>query len=360
MAHVDTIRRIEEILREAEEKISGVENNEELEQLRIKYLGRKGELTQILKALKEFSIEERTEIGRRANEVKDAIERLIQERAAELSKEAGIEDEADFTLPGKVYFSSGKHPLTLLIEEICDYFVGLGYEVVSGPEAELDYYNFTALNIPPYHPARSMHDTFYLSENTLFEMEASEEELKKATREIALMRTHTSPVQIRTMLKKSPPVFIVAPGKCYRKDVADATHSPVFHQIEGLAVAEGITFADLKGTLSAFLKHLFGDEIRVQFRASYFPFTEPSAEVDVSCIICGGKGCRVCKGSGWLEVLGAGMVHPQVLEEVGYDSEKYTGFAFGMGVERLAMLKYGIPDIRLFLENNILFLSQFY
>lgn len=360
MTLADSIRKIEEILREAKDSISAVNNSDELEKVRIKYLGRKSELIQIIRSLKELSVEERKEIGRRANEAKDTIEKLIEEKAAELSKEIKVEDEVDFTLPGKVYFSSGKHPLTLLIEEICDYFVGLGYEVVSGPEAELDYYNFTALNIPPYHPARSMHDTFYLSKNTLFEMEASEEELKKATREIALMRTHTSPVQIRTMLKKSPPVFIVAPGKCYRKDVADATHSPVFHQIEGLAVAEGITFADLKGTLSAFLKHLFGKNVRVQFRASYFPFTEPSAEVDVSCIICGGTGCRVCKGSGWLEVLGAGMVHPAVLEEVGYDSEKYTGFAFGMGVERLAMLKYGVPDIRLFLENNILFLMQFY
>lgn len=354
----EILNEIETIQKEALRAIEGAGSKEELEKLRVSYLGRKARLTFILRSLKDLSPEDRRLVGSRANEVKAKLEELLRSKEEELSKKHARE-VIDFSLPGKKFPRGREHPLQKLIEEISYFFVGLGYEVVSGPEAELDYYNFTALNIPPYHPARSMHDTFYLTPETLFELDLSEAELREATRNIALLRTHTSPVQIRTMLRKKPPVFIIAPGKCYRKDIPDATHSPVFHQIEGLAVAEGITFADLKGTLESFLKYLFGDETKVQFRASYFPFTEPSAEVDVSCIICGGRGCRVCKDSGWLEVLGAGMVHPAVLEEVGYDSEKYTGFAFGMGVERLAMLKYRIPDIRLFLENNIQFLEQF-
>lgn len=354
----EIINEIEKIKNEAISAIEKASSKEELEKLRVSYLGRKARLTLILRSLKDLSPDERKLVGSKANEAKTKLEELLRLKEEELAGRLSVE-AVDFSLPGKKFPRGREHPLQKLIDEISSFFIGLGYEVVSGPEAELDYYNFTALNIPPYHPARSMHDTFYLTPDTLFELDAGEEELREATRSIALLRTHTSPVQIRTMLKKKPPLFIIAPGKCYRKDIPDATHSPVFHQIEGLAVAEGITFADLKGTLETFLKYLFGEETEVQFRASYFPFTEPSAEVDVSCIICGGKGCRVCKDSGWLEVLGAGMVHPAVLEEVGYDSEKYTGFAFGMGVERLAMLKYRIPDIRLFLENNILFIEQF-
>lgn len=355
----EILKKIDSILKSAEEEIGSLNNPDALSLLKTKYLGRKSELNQLMRLLPELSPEQRREVGSKANSAKQRIESLIEEKEKALVKKVEPKSTVDFSLPGKKYFESKEHPLQMLIDEICSFFIGLGYEVVSGPEAEIDYYNFTALNIPPYHPARSMHDTLYLSEETLFETDATEEELKELTRNIALLRTHTSPVQIRTMLRKKPPVFIVAPGKCYRRDIPDATHSPVFHQIEGLAVDKGITFTDLKGTLEAFLKHLFGEEARVRFRASYFPFTEPSAEVDVSCIICGGKGCRVCKETGWLEVLGAGMVHPNVLEEVGYDSETYTGFAFGMGVERLAMLKYGIPDIRIFLENNIKFLEQF-
>lgn len=355
----ELIRSVEEIKKAASEEIEKATSISDLEKLKIAYLGRKAELNLILRRLKELSPEERKIVGEKANSVKKELEEKFRERESFLSQIEEKKEVIDFSLPGKRYFVSNEHPIQRLINEICEFFIGLGYEVVSGPEAEIDYYNFTALNIPPYHPARSMHDTLYLTESTLFELEGPEEQLKEATRNIALLRTHTSPVQIRTMLRKKPPLFIVAPGRCYRRDVPDATHSPVFHQIEGLAVAEGISFSDLKGTLELFLRNLFSQNARVRFRASYFPFTEPSAEVDVSCIICSGEGCRVCKETGWLEVLGAGMVHPNVLEEVGYDSEKYTGFAFGMGVERLAMLKYGIPDIRMFFENNLKFLQQF-
>ncbi len=359
MAVENILKKLDEIEKKALEKINTAGSLDDLENLRVVYLGRKAELTQILRSLKELSADDRRVVGARANKVRALIEEKLESKRTALQSQ-GKREWLDFTLPGKIYFNSHEHPVKSLIDRICEIFIGLGYEVVTGPEAELDYYNFTALNIQPYHPARSMHDTLYLSEDNLFEMEdATEEDLKKATRNISLLRTHTSPVQIRTMLERKPPLFIVAPGKCYRKDVPDATHSPVFHQIEGLAVAENIRFSDLKGTLEVFLKELFGKDTRVRFRASYFPFTEPSAEVDVSCIICGAKGCRVCSQTGWLEVLGAGMVHPAVLEEVGYDSERYTGFAFGMGVERLAMLKHGIPDIRLFFENNLKFLSQF-
>lgn len=355
----EIIARIEEIEKEAAREVIGAGSLSDLQNLKIKFLGRKAELNQLMRLLPSLDKDARRAVGSRANRAKEYLEELFEKQEELLKAKEVRLKKVDFSLPGKRYFVVKEHPIQILIDEICSFFVGLGYEVVSGPEAELDYYNFTALNIPPYHPARSMHDTLYLSELTLFDIEGTEEELRQATRNIALLRTHTSPVQIRTMLRKKPPVYIVAPGKCYRRDVPDATHSPVFHQIEGLAVDEGISFTDLKGTLEAFLKHLFGEEARVQFRASYFPFTEPSAEVDVSCIICRGEGCRVCKETGWLEVLGAGMVHPNVLEEVGYDSERYTGFAFGMGVERLAMLKYGVPDIRLFLENNLKFLEQF-
>lgn len=353
--------KYEELRQRAFEELDSAQTIDEVEKVRVKYLGRKGEITGILRSLKDLSVEERKAVGAFANQLKQELTERIEAKKASLEEKAKATKAAgiDITLPGKKYGVAHRHPLLISIQRITEFFIGLGYEVVSGPEAEIDYYNFTALNIPPYHPARSMQDTFYLSAESLFELEASEEELREKTREIALLRTHTSPVQIRTMLKRKPPVYIVAPGKCYRKDTPDATHSPVFHQVEGLAVDEGITFADLKGTLEEFLRFFFGPETRVQFRASYFPFTEPSAEVDVSCVMCGGEGCRLCKGTGWLEVLGAGMVHPAVLEEVGYDSEKYTGFAFGMGVERLTMLYYSIPDIRLFYENDLRFIKQF-
>lgn len=353
--------KYEELRDAALKEVESARSLDELEKVRVKYLGRKGELTRILRGLKDLNVEERKRVGSFANRLKQELTEKIEARKAELDSGAGSTGAGgvDISLPGKRFGEAHRHPLLLSIQRITAFFTGLGYELVGGPEAEIDYYNFTALNIPPYHPARSMHDTFYLSEKSLFEIEAEEDELREKTREIALLRTHTSPVQIRAMLRRQPPVYIVAPGKCYRKDTPDATHSPVFHQVEGLAVDEGITFADLKGTLEEFLRYFFGPESRVQFRASYFPFTEPSAEVDVSCIMCRGEGCRLCKGTGWLEVLGAGMVHPAVLEEVGYDSERYTGFAFGMGVERLAMLYHRIPDIRLFYENDLRFIKQF-
>jgi len=332
---------------------------EEVEAVRVRFLGRKGALTSILRSLSQLPPEERKEVGARANELRARLDTLIDEKTASLKARAAGAEEIDLTLPGFVWPAGRPHPVMQTIAEIVDIFIGLGYTVAEGPEAELDYYNFTALNQPSYHPARSTHDTFYLTEETLFDLDVSEEEARSRSRSIALMRTHTSPVQIRVMEQQKPPIYIVAPGRCYRRDVPDATHSPIFHQIEGLAVDEGITFADLKGTLELFARRYFGPDTLVNFRASYFPFTEPSAEMDVSCVICKGEGCRLCKGSGWLEVLGAGMVHPAVLEGVGIDSERYTGFAFGMGPERLTILKYGIPDIRMFFENDLRFLRQF-
>lgn len=355
MAGIDDVRAIGE---RAGAEIERASTLAELEELRVRYLGRKGELTSVLRSIAALPPEERREVGAAANELKRRLESLIEERLAAL-REPAREGAVDLTLPGFAWPAGRPHPVARTIAEIVEIFVGLGYTVAEGPEAELDYYNFTALNQPSYHPARSTHDTFYLTEETLFDLDVSEEEARERSRGIALMRTHTSPVQIRVMERQQPPIYIVAPGRCYRRDVPDATHSPIFHQIEGLAVDEGITFADLKGTLEVFARRFFGPDTRVNFRASYFPFTEPSAEMDVSCVICKGDGCRLCKGSGWLEVLGAGMVHPAVLEGVGIDPERYTGFAFGMGPERLTILKYGIPDIRMFYENDLRFLRQF-
>lgn len=315
----------------------------ELNELRIKFLGKKGELTQILRGMLELSPEERPAIGKLANEIKEDLEREFSQKILELKqqlKSKKLEEERiDVTIPSKVVLGH-KHPLTLVMDEIREIFIGLGYEVVEGPEIELDYYNFEALNTPKDHPARDVQDTFYITDEIL-------------------LRTQTSPVQVRTMEKRKPPLKIIAPGRVYRSDAVDATHSPMFHQVEGLTIGENITMGDLKGTLVAFARDMFGRDRKARFRPHYFPFTEPSAEMDISCIACQGEGCRICKYTGWLEILGCGMVHPNVLENVGYDPEKVNGFAFGMGIERIAMLKYGINDMRLFYENNLRFLEQF-
>jgi phenylalanyl-tRNA synthetase alpha chain len=318
----------------------------ELNDFRVKYLGKKGELTDILKGMGKLPAEERPLVGQLVNEVRDTIEKQIEDKKANLESHAIAErlkkERIDVTLPGKRVASVNKHPLTQIIEQIEDIFTGLGFVIAEGPEMETDYYNFEALNLPKEHPARDMQDTFYITEELL-------------------MRTHTSPNQIRTMESRQGevPVKIICPGRVYRRDDDDATHSHVFTQIEGLYIDKNVRMSDLKGILLAFAKEMFGEDVQIRLRPSFFPFTEPSAEVDVTCAVCKGSGCRVCKGTGWLEILGSGMVHPKVLEMSGYDSEKYTGFAFGMGVERIAMLKYGIDDIRHFYNNDLKFLKQF-
>jgi phenylalanyl-tRNA synthetase alpha chain len=335
-------REVEELQELALADIGNAKAAEQLELLRVKYLGRKGRLTQILRGLKDLPPEERKQLGQKANQAKEAFEAALSQALSVLKKEAlrtAAARDIDVTLPGRRHPLGRLHPLTRIMNEICDIFQRLGFEAVEGPEVELDWYNFEALNIPPDHPARDMQDTFYFNDKVL-------------------LRTHTSPMQIRVMEKRRPPVRIIAPGKVYRRD-SDMTHSPMFHQVEGLLVDKGVTFADLKGVLTEFVHQLFGPEVSLRFRPSYFPFTEPSAEIDIACVICRGEGCRVCSVTGWLEVLGAGMVHPNVFEAVGYDPEVYTGFAFGLGVERFAMLKYGIDDIRLFFENDLRFLKQF-
>jgi phenylalanyl-tRNA synthetase alpha chain len=335
--------RVEAVAGEARAAIGGAASSSELESLRVKYLGRSGALTQILKSLGTLPAEERPLVGAAANEAKRELESLLDARLAEaLEAERRRQRERarpDLTLPGRRPARGSLHPLTRVRDEIVRVFMGLGFSVAEGPQIETDFYNFEALNIPRDHPARDMQDTFYLSHDTL-------------------LRTHTSPVQIRTMRAQAPPVRIIVPGVVYRRD-ADITHSPMFHQVEGLAVDVNVTMADLKGTLELFARELFGARSKIRFRPSFFPFTEPSAEVDVVCFLCGGDGCRVCKQSGWLEILGSGMVHPNVLRNVGYDPEAVTGWAFGMGIERIAMLKYGVDDIRLFFENDLRFLSQF-
>lgn len=339
------LERLQEICEEARAALNGAGSLEELNEIRIRYLGKKGELTRVLRGMGSLSAEERPRIGQAANEIRDFIEKELAARTAalkEMVKEQKLRgDKIDVTLPGMPLPGGGKHPLTLVLEEIQRIFLGLGYSIVEGPEVETDYYNFEALNLPKDHPARDMQDTFFIGGEIL-------------------LRTHTSPVQVRTMEKTAPglPVKIIVPGKVYRRD-DDATHSPMFHQVEGLAVDRRITFSDLKGTLDLFAREMFGPQTRTRFRPSYFPFTEPSAEVDISCVMCGGRGCRVCSQTGWLEILGSGMVHPRVLEVSGYNSEEVTGFAFGMGVERIAMLKYGIDDMRLLFENDLRFLQQF-
>jgi phenylalanyl-tRNA synthetase alpha chain len=336
-----TEQEIVDLVEAARQEVRGAADPEALEALRVKYLGRKGALTQVLRGLKDLDPDSRRQVGAAANRAKERLEAALAGALTAL-KEAAARAGApgvDVTLPGRRSPLGRLHPLTRTMEEICDIFLHLGFEAVTGPEVELDWYNFEALNIPPDHPARDMQDTFYFNDKVL-------------------LRTHTSPMQIRVMEKRQPPVRIIAPGKVYRRD-SDMTHSPMFHQVEGLLVDRGVTFADLKGVLTAFVHQMFGSEVSLRFRPSYFPFTEPSAEIDIACVICRGEGCRVCKITGWLEVLGAGMVHPAVFEAVGYDPEEYTGFAFGLGVERLAMLKYGIDDIRLFFDNDLRFLRQF-
>ena len=316
----------------------------DLEQIKIKYLGKKGELTAVLRGMGALSAEERPVIGQLANEVRSDIEvalaAMVKEKQAKALEAKLKAEKLDVTMPGKTLPMGHIHPLTQVQRELEDIFIGMGFSIVEGPEVELDYYNFQALNIPENHPARDTQDTFYIGENVL-------------------LRSQTSPVQVRTMEHQKPPIRIISPGRVYRSDALDATHSPLFHQLEGLVVDKGITMGDLKGTLEIFAKKLFGENTRIRFRPHHFPFTEPSAEVDVSCFVCGGKGCRLCKGEGWIEILGAGMVHPFVLSNCGIDPEEYSGFAFGLGLERIAMTRYGIDDIRLFYENDERFLEQF-
>ena len=338
-------QELQRIKEEALSAIQSASDEQALQDVRVKYLGKKGEVTALLKGLGKLSPEERPKMGALVNAVRQALEEEID--ALKTSMEVAAmnarleEEKIDITLPGRAPKTGHIHPLTTVNEMIEDFFMKMGYTVEEGPEIEQDHFNFECLNLPKDHPARDMQDSFYITENFL-------------------LRTHTSPVQARTMQRHEPnsPIRMIAPGKVYRWDY-DATHSPVFHQVEGLIIDEHITFADLKGTIETFLRHMFGDETKVRFRTSFFPFTEPSAEVDISCVMCGGEGCRVCSHTGWLEILGCGMVHPRVLELNGYDPNKVKGFAFGMGVERIAMLLYGIGDLRLFFEDDIRFLEQF-
>lgn len=334
--------KLEQIRREAEERLKA--QNVDLEELRIRFLGKKGELTSVLRGMGALTPEERPAIGQMANDVRAYIEKAIAEKGEELKKEllkSKLKKERlDVTMPGKAPKVGKRHPLAKVEMEMWDIFLGMGFDIAEGPEVEYDYYNFQALNIPENHPARDTQDTFYVTPKIL-------------------LRSQTSPVQARVMEKQKPPIRIISPGRVYRSDEVDATHSPMFHQLEGLVVDKGITMGDLKGTLELFAQKMFGEKTRIRFRPHHFPFTEPSAEVDVSCFVCGGKGCRVCKGEGWIEILGAGMVHPNVLRNCGIDPEVYSGFAFGMGIERIVMCKYGIDDMRLLYENDVRFLEQF-
>jgi phenylalanyl-tRNA synthetase alpha chain len=327
---------------EAETKLSTLENLKDLEEVRVRYLGRKGLFTSLLRQLGQVSAEDRPRLGKLANEIKEDLEQKFNARKSDLtSSDTGATGESvDLSLPGRLVPFGRLHPVTQIMDEVCSIFIDLGFAVAEGPDVELDYYNFEALNIPQHHPARDMHDTFYINDSIL-------------------LRTHTSPMQIRAMEKAKPPLRIIAPGKVYRCD-SDITHTPMFHQVEGFLVDRKVSFADLKGVLTVFCQKMFDQEdIRLRFRPSFFPFTEPSAEVDIGCVICRGKGCRVCKQTGWLEILGAGMIDPEVFKMVDYDPEDFSGFAFGLGIERIAMLKYGIDDIRLFYENDLRFLKQF-
>lgn len=335
---------ISKIKEDALALLENVASSEELENLRVKFLGKKGELTSVLKGLGGVSPEERPVIGQLANEVRALIEEKISEKKISLEEQKlaqGLElEKLDVTMPGKKNTLGTRHPISKVDERLRSIFMGMGFSVVEGPEVELDYYNFEALNIPKNHPARDTQDTFYINEDVV-------------------LRSQTSPVQVRVMEKTKPPIRIISPGKVYRSDAVDATHSPVFHQMEGLVIDKGITMGDLKGTLELFIKELYGSEAKIRFRPHHFPFTEPSAEVDVSCFVCGGEGCRVCKGEGFIEILGAGMVHPKVLANCGIDPEVYSGFAFGLGLERIVMRSYGIDDMRHLYENDLRFLKQF-
>ncbi|MBS6599842.1 MAG: phenylalanine--tRNA ligase subunit alpha [Clostridium sp.] len=336
--------KLNEIQETALKLIEDAKESTVLQDIRVKYLGKKGELTTILKSMKDLSKEERPVMGKLVNDVKKVVEEKLDEAVSKIKEEEKkkkLESEViDITLPGKKNVIGKRHPLELTIERIKDIFISMGFSVEEGPEVELDYYNFEALNIPKNHPARSEQDTFYINDNVV-------------------LRTQTSGVQIRVMEKQKPPIKMISPGKVYRADSVDATHSPIFHQMEGLVVAKGVTFADLKGTLELFVKKMFGDKVQTKFRPHHFPFTEPSAEMDATCFVCGGKGCNVCKGSGWIEMLGCGMVHPNVLRNCGIDPEEYSGFAFGFGIDRMVMLSYGLDDIRLLYESDMRFLNQF-
>src|SRR5215213_526491 len=338
-------QRIEELKAEALSAVAAADSTATLEDLRVRYLGRSAEITEIKRSIGALAPDDRKKVGSAANvasrEIEDALSSKTGELAAEEREQRLGAEAVDVTMTGIPFPKGHLHPSMQVIDDVVDFFVGLGYRLAEGPEVETDYYNFTALNIPPEHPARSEHDTFFLDEGLV-------------------LRTHTSPVQIRTMLSQEPPVYVVCPGRTYRRD-SDPTHTPMFHQIEGLAVDRGLTLGHLKGTLAAMARHVFGEGLKIRLRPSYFQFTEPSVEMDVSCFVCGGNdpNCKLCKGAGWLEMLGAGMVDPAVLEEVGYDPEEYTGFAFGMGPDRMAMVKYGIPDLRLFFEGDLRFLRQF-
>lgn len=336
--------QLNQIKANAEIELGAVASIQEVENLRVKYLGKKGELTSVLRGMGGLSAEERPVIGQLANEVRAFLEERIDEKVAafaKILKEEALQKEIiDISMPGKRKNFGKKHPLTQVIDDIKDIFLGMGYEIAEGPEIELDYFNFEAMNIPKNHPSRDVQDTFYIDENVV-------------------LRTHTSPVQARVMKNQAPPIKVICPGRVYRSDEVDATHSPVFHQIEGLVIDKGINMGDLVGTLQTFAKGIFGENTKIRLRPHHFPFTEPSAEVDVTCWGCGGSGCRICKGEGWVEILGAGMVNPKVLRECGIDPEVYSGFAFGLGVERVTMAKFNIDDMRLLIENDLRFLKQF-
>ena len=337
-------QKLRQILDTALGDIQGAVSKEALENVRVRFLGKKGELTAILRGMGSLSPEERPAMGQLANEVRAKIENALDEAASNMERrafEARIARETiDVTMPGVRMATGRKHPLNIVLDELCDIFVGMGFSIAEGPEVELDYYNFEALNIPKNHPARDTQDTFYVNDNIV-------------------LRTQTSGMQVRTMEKQKPPIRMIAPGRVFRSDAVDANHSPVFHQIEGLVVDKGITMGDLKGTLEIFAKRLYGEDTRVRFRPHHFPFTEPSAEMDMMCFKCQGEGCRLCKGEGWIEILGCGMVHPRVLRTCGIDPDVYSGFAFGIGLERIVMRRYKIDDMRLLFENDARFLSQF-
>lgn len=338
------LNALQQIRQQAAEALAQAGDLKALDDLRVKYLGKKGELTAILKQMGKLSAEERPKVGQLANEVRSGIEALVEERtaavkAALLDQKLALE-KLDVTMPGRAAPLGKLHPLTKVLEEVKEIFLGMGFSVAEGPEVETDYYNFEALNIPKDHPARDTQDTFYISDNVL-------------------LRTQTSPVQVRTMEKQKPPIRVIAPGRVYRSDAVDATHSPLFHQLEGMVIDKGITMSDLKGTLDVFAKRLYGEDTVTRFRPHHFPFTEPSAEMDIMCFACHGEGCRLCKGEGWIELLGCGMIHPQVLRNGGIDPDIYSGFALGMGLERVAMRRYNIDDLRLLFENDLRFLGQF-
>lgn len=340
MGAVELKNQVKELKVAFNNDIQKVDNLSDLESVRIKFLGRKGIISSIFKKMGQVKVEDKKETGKLINEVKHYITTTLAEYQSHITQKTKKKEFFDYTLPGDQPFTGRYHPLTIVTRKIKESFKKMGFSIAQGPEVESEYYNFEALNIPAGHPARDMQDTFFVKGGHV-------------------LRTHTSPVQIRVMEKQKPPIRIIAPGRCYRKDTPDATHSPVFQQVEGLCVDKGVTFADLKGVIQNFAKSLLGSDTKIRFRPSFFPFTEPSAEYDFSCAMCKGKGCKICKHTGWIEISGAGMVNPKVLEYVNYDSEKYTGYAFGMGIERIAMLLYEIDDIRLFYENDVRFLNQF-